>query len=85
MRLAAIVVGAAAVFGYGATATAHHSDAGYDQERIIGFQGTVTRYLWRNPHITVYVEVEGEGGEPVEWGVETGSSTTSSVPPQGSP
>jgi len=74
VRLAAIVAGAAAAVGFGATATAHHSDAGYDQERIIGFQGTVTRYLWRNPHITVYVEVEGEGGEPVEWGVETGST-----------
>ena len=53
---------------------AHHSDAGYDQERIIGIQGTVTRFVWRNPHITVYVEAENEAGESVEWGVETGST-----------
>jgi hypothetical protein len=55
-------------------AEGHHSDANYDQDRIIGFQGTVTRYAWRNPHVTVYVETENEAGEPVEWGVETGST-----------
>lgn len=61
-------------FGGVLTADAHHSDAGYDLERIIGFEGTVSRYLWRNPHVTVYVETEDENGELVEWGVETGST-----------
>jgi len=55
-------------------APAHHSDAGYDQGAIMAFQGTVTRYAWGNPHITIYVEAEGESGERVEWGVETGST-----------
>lgn len=55
-------------------AIAHHSDAGYDQERVIGFEGTVTRYMWRNPHVTVYIETPNEAGELVEWGVETGST-----------
>ncbi|HEX9877103.1 MAG TPA: DUF6152 family protein [Gammaproteobacteria bacterium] len=66
----------AVALALGATmpARAHHSDAGYDQQRIIGFQGTVTRYLWRNPHVTVYVETGNEAGELVEWGVETGST-----------
>jgi len=58
----------------GGQAAGHHSDAGYDQERVIGFQGTVTRYVWRNPHITVFVETENDAGERVEWGVETGST-----------
>ena len=33
-------------------ASGHHSDAGYDEQTVVTFQGTVTRYLWRNPHIT---------------------------------
>jgi hypothetical protein len=74
VRFASIAAIAGVVLGTFTTVSAHHSDAGYDQERIIGFEGTVTRYLWRNPHITVFVEVAGENGQPVEWGVETGST-----------
>ena len=55
-------------------ARSHHSDAGYDQDSIVGFTGVVTRYLWRNPHVTVYVETENAAGRLVEWGVETGST-----------
>ncbi len=73
MRIAC-TIGLSAAFGLVGTALAHHSDAGYDQERVIGFEGTVTRYLWRNPHVTVYVETRNEAGELVEWGVETGST-----------
>jgi len=73
VRIAHIIGLSVAVSLFG-TALAHHSDAGYDQERVIGFEGTVTRFLWRNPHITVYVETRNEAGELVEWGVETGST-----------
>ncbi|NIW24854.1 MAG: hypothetical protein GWN29_09970 [Gammaproteobacteria bacterium] len=73
MRIAVTII-LSAVFGLVGTAVGHHSDAGYDQERIIGFEGTVTRFLWRNPHITVFVETPNEDGELVEWGVETGST-----------
>lgn len=55
-------------------ASAHHSDAGYDQQALVTFQGTVTRFLWRNPHITTYVKTEDQNGELVEWAVETGST-----------
>ena len=65
MRIAC-TIGLSAAFGLLGTALAHHSDAGYDQERVIGFEGTVTRYLWRNPHVTVYVETRNEAGELVE-------------------
>jgi hypothetical protein len=55
-------------------AAAHHSDAGYDHDRIMGFEGTVTRFAWSNPHVTVYVDTENARGERVEWGIETGST-----------
>ncbi|MGI9258367.1 MAG: DUF6152 family protein, partial [Gammaproteobacteria bacterium] len=57
-----------------APVSAHHSDAGYNQENVIALQGTVTEFRWRNPHITTFIEVEGEDGETVVWGIETGST-----------
>ncbi len=54
--------------------SAHHSDAGYNQDNIVTLHGRVTRFVWRNPHITAYIEVEGENGTTTEWGIEAGST-----------
>jgi len=53
---------------------AHHSDAGYDLETIVAFEATVVRYVFRNPHITIFVETEDESGQRVEWELESGST-----------
>jgi len=68
------IIGLSVAVGFSGAALTHHSDVGYDQARVIGFEGAVTRYLWRNPHVTVYVETLNAAGELVEWGVETGST-----------
>ena len=57
-----------------APAGAHHSDAGYDRGSIVAFEAQVSRYVFRNPHVTIFVETAGEGGETVEWEIETGST-----------
>jgi hypothetical protein len=62
------------VAGLAAPALAHHSDATYELDRIVAFEGQVTRYAWRNPHVMISVETETETGETVEWLVETGST-----------
>jgi len=62
-------LGAAASPGYG-----HHSDAGYDRDSVVAFEAQVSRYIFRNPHITIFVETEDERGEKVEWEIETGST-----------
>jgi len=51
---------------------AHHSDAGIDMESVVAFEGTVNRFVWRNPHVYVLVETTGEDGESVEWDVQMG-------------
>lgn len=61
-------------FTFMESSRAHHSDARYDQTTVIGLQGVVTRYLWRNPHVTFYIEAEDANGNTVEWGVEIGST-----------
>ncbi len=58
----------------GAVAHAHHSDAGYDRDTVVVLEAEVTRYVFRNPHLTIFVEAEGASGGTVEWEIETGST-----------
>jgi hypothetical protein len=52
---------------------AHHSRANFDLERIIGFQATVTRYQYTNPHSYVYAERRSGAGAVENWVIELGS------------
>ncbi len=50
-------------------ASAHHSAIGFYQERVVSVQGTVTRYLYRSPHVYLYVE----DASNAEWQLELAS------------
>jgi hypothetical protein len=52
----------------------HHSDAGYNRETIVVLDAVVSRYVFRNPHITIFVETQDGNGNTVEWEIETGST-----------
>ncbi len=52
----------------------HHSDVGYDRQTVVAFEARVSRYVFRNPHITIVVETEDRRGQNVEWEIETGST-----------
>ena len=71
MRYAALL---SAILALAATASAHHSDAGLDMESILAFEGTVTEFVFRNPHAYVGVETAGDDGEPVEWSLQMGTT-----------
>ena len=59
------------VLGFGAhPVLAHHSDSAYDLYQLIRLQGTVTKFLWENPHIHVYIEVRDGNGRVTTWDVE---------------
>ena len=51
---------------------AHHSDAGIDMESIVAFDGVVSEFHFRNPHVYVLVDVENEAGETVQWDFQMG-------------
>jgi hypothetical protein len=54
-------------------AVAHHSfPAQYDIEKPISLTGTVTKVEWTNPHIFIYADVPGEGGQTASWAFEMG-------------
>ena len=51
----------------------HHSDAGIAMESVIAFEGTVTEFNWRNPHVYVSVQAVDESGNQVEWALQMGT------------
>ena len=57
-----------------APASGHHSEAGFDTDAVVAFEGTVSRFSWRNPHVYIYVEGTDAAGATVEWEVETGAT-----------
>ena len=54
----------------------HHSDAGLDRNSVVAFEGTVTEFVWRNPHVYVLVENVNPVGEAVEWELQMGPTTS---------
>lgn len=51
---------------------AHHSDAGLDMESVVAFEGRVNKFVWRNPHVYVLVDVTSEQGDTIVWDVQMG-------------
>ena len=72
MAAAAAIV-AAKVFLTVVPALAHHSSAPfYDNTRRVDIQGVVTRFVFRNPHAFLYLDVTDTAGK-TEWQVELGA------------
>jgi hypothetical protein len=55
-------------------ASAHHSEAGFDTDSIVAFEGRVIDFDWRNPHVYAVVETTQADGTRVQWRVETSST-----------
>ncbi len=55
-------------------ALAHHSSAPfYDASKTVETSGSVTRFLFKNPHAFLYVEGPDAAGQKVEWQIELGA------------
>ena len=53
---------------------AHHASAPfYNPEDRVEFEGTVTRWVFRNPHAFLFLDVTAANGEVTEWQVELGA------------
>src|SRR5690606_34966886 len=72
MYPALIVLATASATG---TAAAHPSfSAEYDCNKHVKFTGVVTEMKWSNPHGWIYMDVTDEGGNTVNWALETGAA-----------
>ena len=49
---------------------AHHGNAAYDAEKTVTVKGTVTDYIWSNPHVFVKLDGKDDSGNVVHWIVE---------------
>ena len=58
------------VFTVSAPVFAHHGNASYDYEKTITLKGTVTQWLWANPHCLLKFDVKDDKGELQHWVTE---------------
>ena len=54
---------------------AHHGSASFDNDKSLTMKGTVTEWLWANPHCFLKVEVKDESGAVRLWNLELGNPT----------
>ena len=55
--------------------SAHHGGASFDTEKTLTLKGTVTEWLWANPHCFLKVDVKDDAGTVRNWNLETGNPT----------
>ena len=53
---------------------AHHgTNISYDHGKPMTLKGTVTEFVWKNPHAQLYFDVKDEAGNIVHWAGELNS------------
>lgn len=52
---------------------AHHGNASYDFAKTITLKGTVTQWLWSNPHCLLRFDAKDDKGEVQHWVTEASS------------
>ena len=55
--------------------SAHHGTSGYEMEKVITLNGTVTSFNWSNPHCLVHIDVRDSKGDVKDWIVELAAPT----------
>ena len=69
------VLGAAMALAVSAPAWSHHSHAMFDHDKEVTVTGTVAEWVFRNPHVFLYVDTKTDSGEPVRYAVEMSNIT----------
>jgi hypothetical protein len=70
-RTMAVFAVAAGLVGAPLPSFAHHGNATLDTNKVLTMKGTVTEWLWSNPHCLLQFDVKTEGGQVVHWIAET--------------
>ena len=52
---------------------AHHGGTQYDTKHPVTLTGTVSEYMFTNPHVQIHFDVTGENGSVEKWVAETAS------------
>jgi len=69
----AVVIAAVAVLG--TRVAAHHGAASFDTTRELTLKGTVTEWIWANPHCFLKFDAKDDTGGVRNWAVEVSNPT----------
>jgi uncharacterized protein DUF6152 len=58
-----------------ASLVAHHGNASFDTSRSVTLKGTVTEWIWANPHCFLKFDATDDTGTVRNWAVETQNPT----------
>jgi hypothetical protein len=58
---------------------AHHGNATYNYDKKITISGSVTEWIWANPHCWLKLDAKDESGEVTHWIVEASAPPTISA------
>lgn len=69
MRRAALVLGLVLIVP--AALVAHHGSASFDTSRKVTLTGTVTEWIWANPHCFLKMDAKDDTSDVRNWALET--------------
>ena len=75
LSIAGFLVG---VVAFSAPLFAHHGAASFDSAKTVTVKGTVTEYVWTNPHVLVKVDAKDDSGNVAHWVLEAWNPVTQS-------
>ena len=64
----------ATVFSTSGSLFAHHGNAAFDAGKKLTLKGTVTEWVWANPHCWLKFDVKDDKGGVVRWVAETNNA-----------
>jgi hypothetical protein len=70
MKLFVLLAFASGLLAVSASTFAHHGLAAYDTTKVMTIKGTVTDFEFINPHVEIYLDVEGADGKLQKWVAE---------------
>jgi hypothetical protein len=68
----ALSLAAILLVGFVRPASSHHSHSMFNHEQEVSITGTVTDFTFRNPHVFLFMDVESDSGEIVNYWIEMG-------------
>jgi|ERR1051326_107237 hypothetical protein len=76
-KIARLFIASAVLMVQSVLLLAHHGNASFD-EKVVTLKGTVTEWVWSNPHCFLKFDVKDESGNVKNWAVETQNPTSMS-------
>ena len=71
-----VLIAAAGLLLVSVPLIAHHGAAGLDTGKEVTMKGTVTEWIWSNPHCFLQFDAKDDTGTVRNWSVETQNPTT---------